>query len=151
MANRVEPTLTPALFETLQAERFVTLSTIDYETGGPNVCAISWIVAENESSLLFAVEKKSRVIENIKKNALVVVTLIANESTYAISGKGSLVSNDLEGIPLKLSLVKIHIQDVRDVMFYGSKIATEPSYEKTYDKHAAERLDQQVIKAMKKA
>jgi hypothetical protein len=36
-------------------------------------------------------------------------------------------------------------------MFYGSKIVTEPQYDKTYDKNAAARLDTQVMEAMKKA
>ncbi len=36
-------------------------------------------------------------------------------------------------------------------MFYGSKISSEPAYEKTYDKNAADRLDRQVIEAMRKA
>jgi hypothetical protein len=48
-------------------------------------------------------------------------------------------------------LVEISIKEVRDVMFYGSKIITEPQYDKTYDKVAAERLDKQVMEAMKKA
>ena len=36
-------------------------------------------------------------------------------------------------------------------MFYGSKIVTEPQYDKTYDKKAAAKLDKQVMEAMKKA
>jgi hypothetical protein len=37
------------------------------------------------------------------------------------------------------------------VMFYGSKIAVEPRYEKTYDAEAAGKLDRQVMEALKKA
>ena len=35
MANQVEPSLIPALFEELQSERFVTLATVDHETRWP--------------------------------------------------------------------------------------------------------------------
>ncbi|MDX8342952.1 pyridoxamine 5'-phosphate oxidase family protein [Rossellomorea sp. YZS02] len=151
MANRVEPGLIPALFEELQSERFVTVSTVDYETNGPNVSAISWILAKDEQTLLFAVDQLSRIVKNIKDNPLVVVNLIANESTYSIAGKAGVSLESLSGVPLKLALIQLAIHEVRDVMFYGSKISTEPAYEKTYDKTAADRLDRQVIEAMKKA
>ncbi|WP_201716697.1 pyridoxamine 5'-phosphate oxidase family protein [Rossellomorea arthrocnemi] len=151
MANQVEPSLIPALFEELQSERFVTLATVDHETNGPSVSAISWILAKDEHTLLFAVDQRSRIVKNIKGNPLVVVSLIANESTYSIGGKASVSQEKLTGVPLKLTLVQLVINEVRDVMFYGSKISTEPAYEKTYDKTAADRLDHQVIEAMKKA
>jgi hypothetical protein len=151
MANQVEPSLIPALFEELQTEKFVTLATIDHETHGPNVSAISWIYAKDEHTLLFAIDQRSRIVENIKNNPHAVVNLIANESTYSISGIAGVREEKLAGVPLKLTLVKLAINEVRDVMFYGSKISTEPAYEKTYDKAAADRLDRQVIEAMKKA
>ncbi|KPL61266.1 pyridoxamine 5'-phosphate oxidase family protein [Rossellomorea vietnamensis] len=151
MANQVESSLIPALFEELQSERFVTLATVDHETHGPNVSAISWIFAKDEHTLMFAVDQRSRIVENIKGNPLVVVNLIANESTYSICGKASEYHEKLSGVPLKLTLIQLSINEVRDVMFYGSKISTEPVYEKTYDKTAADRLDRQVIEAMKKA
>ena len=131
MANQVETSLIPVLFEELQSERFVTLATIDYETQGPNVSAISWVFAKDEHTLLFAVDHRSRMVENIKNNPLVVVNLIANESTYSINGKASVSQEKLEGVPLKLTLVQLVIKEVRDVMFYGSKISSVPAYEKT--------------------
>lgn len=151
MANQVEPKLIKPLFDGLQKERFVTLATVDHETGGPNVSAISWILAKDEQTIYFAVDNRSRIIENIKNNNKAVINLIANESTYSISGTASVKQDKLEGVPLKLALVEISINEVRDVMFYGSKIVAEPQYDKTYDKDAAARLDNQVMDAMRKA
>ncbi|MEH7110779.1 pyridoxamine 5'-phosphate oxidase family protein [Neobacillus niacini] len=151
MVNQVEPRLIKPLFDELQKERFVTVATVDFETGGPNVGAISWILAKDEETLYFAVDFKSRIIQNIGQNSKVVINLIANESTYSIQGDASLKVDRISDIPLKLSLVEIKINEVRDVMFYGSKIVTEPQYDKTYDKKAAARLDKQVMDAMKKA
>lgn len=151
MANQVEPKLIKPLFEGLQKERFVTLATVDHETGGPNVSAISWVLAKDEETVFFAVDNRSRIIENIKSNNKAVINLIANESTYSISGDASVKQEKLEGVPLKLALVEIKISEVRDVMFYGSKIVAEPQYDKTYDKDAAARLDKQVMDAMKQA
>lgn len=151
MANQVEPKLIKPLFDELQKERFVTLATVDHETGGPNVSAISWVLAKDEDTVYFAVDNRSRIIENIKNNDKAVINLIANESTYSISGNASVKQEKLEGVPLKLALVEIKISEVRDVMFYGSKIVAEPQYDKTYDKDAAARLDKQVMDAMRKA
>ncbi len=150
MANQVEPRLTKPLFDELQHERFVTLATIDFETSGPNVSAISWILAISEEVIYFAVDNRSRIIQNIQSNNQVVVNLIANESSYSISGMANVTIDKLPEVPLKLALVEVKIAEVRDVMFYGSKITSEPKYDKTYDKDAATRLDKQVIAAMKK-
>ena len=151
MANQVEPKLIQPLFDELQKERFVTLATVDYETGGPNVSAISWVLAKDEGTIYFAVDNRSRILENINKNNKVVINLIANESTYSIQGDARVKEERLPEVPLKLALVEVVINEVRDVMFYGSKIVTEVQYDKTYDKKAAERLDNQVMDAMKKA
>lgn len=151
MANQVEPKLIKPLFDALQKERFVTLATVDFETGGPNVSAISWILAKDDTTIYFAVDNRSRILENVQNNPNAVINLIANESTYSIQGAASVKVERLSDVPLKLALVEISIKEVRDVMFYGSKIVAEPQYDKTYDKAAAERLDKQVMDAMKKA
>lgn len=151
MANQVEVFLTDELFEFLQKERFVTIATVDHETSGPNVSAISWVFAPTKETVRFSVDNRSRIIENIKGNSQVILNVIGNESTYSISGTASVKVEKLEEVPLKLALVEIQIKEVRDVMFYGSKISVEPQYEKTYDKEAAEKLDNQVMTAMKKA
>ena len=151
MANQVEPRLIKPLYDVMQKERFVTLATIDHETGGPNVSAISWVLAKDESTIYFAVDNRSRILENISKNNKVVINLIANESTYSIQGDAVVKEERLQDVPLKLALIEVAIKEVRDVMFYGSKIVSEVEYDKTYDKRAAERLDNQVMEAMKKA
>ncbi|MCM3587047.1 pyridoxamine 5'-phosphate oxidase family protein [Mesobacillus maritimus] len=151
MANEVEPQLISELFEELQTERFVTIATVDHETGGPNVSAISWIFAQNAKTIYFAIDNRSRIIENLKQNGKVVIALVANESTYSISGTTTIKQDAIPNVPLSLSLVEMHIEEVRDVMFYGSKIVSEPTYDKTYDKEAAARLDKQVMDAIRKA
>ncbi len=149
MANKVETTLIDPLYEALQKERFVTLSTIDHETGAPNVSAISWVFAPDRKRILLAIDQRSRIVDNIKKHPAVVLTIIANESTYSINGNAHLRVEKLKEVPLKLTLIELSILEVRDVMFYGSKISIEPQYEKTYDEKAAAKLDKQVIDAVK--
>lgn len=151
MANQVETMLTDELFQFLQRERFVTIATVDHETGGPNVSAISWVFAPKKESVYFAVDNRSRIIQNIKADSQVVLNVIGNESSYSLSGTGIVKVENLADVPLKLAVVEIQLKEVRDVMFYGSKISVLPECEKTYDKEAADKLDQQVMSAMKKA
>ncbi|RBW69414.1 pyridoxamine 5'-phosphate oxidase family protein [Bacillus taeanensis] len=151
MANKVETELTEQLFELLQSERFITLSTVDHETGGPNVSAISWIYAPDTKTIRFAVDNRSRIVTNVGSNPKVVFNLIGAESTYSIAGDASVKVEKMEGVPLKLALMEVSVNEVRDVMFYGSKISVEPKYEKTYDAQAAAKLDKQVMDAMRKA
>jgi hypothetical protein len=151
MANQVELVLTKQLFDCLQSERFVLLSTVDYETGGPNISAISWVLAKNERTILFAVDNRSRIVRNIRESSKVVINVIVEESSYSISGDARVIQEKIEETPLKLALIQLDIKEVRDVMFYGSKITTVPEYDKTYDHEAAKRLDTQVMEAMKKA
>ncbi|MCA1029919.1 pyridoxamine 5'-phosphate oxidase family protein [Bacillus timonensis] len=149
MANQVEPMLIQPLYEYLQRERFVTVCSIDHETSGPNVSAISWVFAPEENRIVFAIDNRSRFIKNIQFNPQVVVNLIANESTYSIYGTASVKLEKIESVPLKLALIDIQIKEVRDVMFYGSKMVNEPKYEKTYDLQAAAKLDRQVMDVLK--
>ncbi|MEH7037582.1 pyridoxamine 5'-phosphate oxidase family protein [Bacillus pseudomycoides] len=149
MANVVEPTLTDSLVQSLREGRIITIATIDFEKAVPNVSAISWVYAINETSIRFAIDQRSRIAENLRHYAGIVLTVMANESVFSISGEAKILKERLDGSPLKLTAVEVSVQEVRDVMFYGAKLASEPTYEKTYDPRAAETLDNQVLTAMK--
>ena len=150
MANQVEKKLSKKLFELLQKEQFVTLATVDHELGGPNKHALSWLLAKDEKTILFAVNSRSKIVENIEKQPLIAITVVGVGSTYSIMGKAKLLVENMEDLPLKLSLLELEINEVHDVMFYGSRIVTEPVYEFIYDREAAEKLDKQVMAAIKK-
>lgn len=149
MANVVEPTLTDSLLQVLREERIVTIVTTDFETGFPNVSAISWVYAMNEKTIRFAVDQRSRIVQNVRHHKELVVTIMADESVYAISGDAIVKTERMEGVPLKLALIEVAVREVRDVMFYGAKLAVEPKYEKTYDLRAAAKLDNQVLSAIR--
>jgi len=112
---------------------------------------LSWVLAKNKQTIVFAVDNRSRIIQNIKRNNKVVINVIVEESSYSISGDASIQEEKVNGIQLPLALIKLNIKEVRDVMFYGSKITIQPEYDKTYDLEAASRLDRQVMDAMQKA
>ncbi|MEX2414675.1 MAG: pyridoxamine 5'-phosphate oxidase family protein [Paenibacillaceae bacterium] len=149
--NELLTALPEELFALLQKEAFVLLGTIDSETNGPVVNAISWIYAVDRGRLRFAVDHRSRLINNMKQQSQVTVTCFGAGSVHTIYGKASMVIEALSEVPFQLSCFDIAIDIVRDAMFYGARISTAPEYEKTYDKRAAEKLDGQVFSSMKKA
>ncbi|HZG16878.1 MAG TPA: pyridoxamine 5'-phosphate oxidase family protein [Candidatus Bathyarchaeia archaeon] len=149
MAETVAQSLSEELFALLQKERFMTLGSIDHESGAPSLSSLSWVYAPTQQKIRFAVDNRSRIIANITKEPQVVLHLIGAGSSYAINGKAKVTVERLEGVPLKLAAIEVTIETVRDVMFYGSRISVEPQYEKTYDKNAAEKLDNQVMTALR--
>ncbi|MFZ4450289.1 pyridoxamine 5'-phosphate oxidase family protein [Salibacterium aidingense] len=151
MPNKVESSLSSELLTLLRQERYVTLSTVDHETNSPSVSAISWLYALDQKTLRFCVESRSIILDNLKKNNQMVITFIGNGSTYAISGKGKILAEEIENMPIKLALIECSVEEVKDIMFYGAKMIHEPEFEKTYDAEAASKLDSQVMDAMKRA
>ncbi|EGL82473.1 pyridoxamine 5'-phosphate oxidase-related FMN-binding [Caldalkalibacillus thermarum TA2.A1] len=149
MAEKVWQSLPDELFSLLQKERFVTLATIDHETGVPNVSAISWVYAPSKSEVRIAVASRSRIVENIKANPSAVLNLIGAGSCYSIAGEAKVAVEKMDGVSIKLSRIDLAVKEVRDVMFYGARISVDPEYEKTYDKEAADKLDRQVLEALK--
>lgn len=149
--NEVLTALPEGLLRQLQKEKFVMLTTVDQDTGGPANNAISWVYATDPATIRFAVDARSRISGNLAKNPLASVTFFADGTVYTAYGKAKAVTDALEGVPFKLACFDIAIDAIRDTMFYGSRITTEPEYEKKYDKRAAEKLDNQVYEAMRKA
>jgi hypothetical protein len=149
--SEIVTVLSPKLISQLQQESLVLLSTIDSEFGGPVTNAISWVYAPDEKTVRFAVDGRSRIVANVRANGLANVSLFADGSVHAVYGKARVVKDALEEVPFALVCIDIEVEAVRDAMFYGARISVEPEYEKTYDKRAAEKLDNQVFAAMKKA
>jgi hypothetical protein len=149
--SELNTALPEPLFSFLQREKLLLLNTLDHETGAPSVHALSWVYAKDTQTIRFAVDQSSRILTNIASNPLTALSFIGAGSVFAIYGSARVVVDRLEAVPIKLTCVDVDIQTVRDEMFYGSRIVTEPEYEKTYDKRAAAKLDGQVFEAMKKA
>ncbi|MFC4770269.1 pyridoxamine 5'-phosphate oxidase family protein [Effusibacillus consociatus] len=150
MAEKVVTELSQDLVNFLQGEKLVFLHTTDFETGAPNVAAISWLLAISPKVIRFAVDPRSRIVSNIKKDGRVSVAVLGPDSCYSISGVAKADTENLEGVALKMIKVEIAIDEVRDVMFYGAKLLAEPKYEKTYDPKLAEKYDTEVYTALKK-
>ncbi|WP_088067789.1 PNPOx family protein [Gottfriedia luciferensis] len=149
MANSIEKTLSPALFEDCNKEKIVFLSTFSSEKNVPIMNAISWIVALDDKTIRFAVDQRSLILANIEEVKGVSLSLFSSETVFNISGNASILTKQMPGIPLKLACIEVEINEVKNIMFYGSKITTEPEYAKTYDERAAKKLDVAVLNGLR--
>lgn len=150
MAEIVSQSLNQDLLPLLQTERLATLSTVG-ANGVPYVNAISWVYAPTPSKINLAVNSRSQVLENIRNHEQVVLTVFGSSSIFAIVGKARVKIERMNEVPIKLSMIEIVIEEIRDVMFYGASLTVCPKFEKTYDAHVAEQLDHLVLEALKNA
>ena len=150
MAEIVAHSLTQDLLPLLQTERLATLTTVGQDST-PYVNAISWVHAPNLATVYLAVDSRSLVLENIRNHEEVVLTIFGAGSIYAVAGKAKVKISRMDHVPIKLSMVELVVDEVRDVMFYGASLTACPKFEKTYDAHAAEQLDKLVLEALKNA
>jgi hypothetical protein len=151
MMSEAVTQMTDNLLSQLQSETFVLLSTVDAETGGPTSSAISWVYAVNASTLRLAIDHRSRLVENIKCNPMVTITVFGEGTVHAINGRAIVACDLLPDVPFRMCCFDISIEAVRNALFYGAQLSAAPQYVKTYDRRASEKLDGQVFSAMQKA
>ncbi|MGP4083020.1 pyridoxamine 5'-phosphate oxidase family protein [Pseudalkalibacillus sp. R45] len=149
MATNSLSSLNETHFRLLQKECYVIVNTVDPVEHTPYVNAISWVYAPDAETIVFAVDSRSKAVTNIESNENISITLIEDETTSVINGQAQVVQERIDSVPIKLSMIKVQISEIRDAMFYGAKISQPPQYEKTYDAQAAARLDKQVMSALK--
>ena len=94
---------------------------------------------------------RSLVLENIRNHEQAVLTVFGSGSIFAIVGKAKVKMERMDCVPIKLSMIQITIEEIRDVMFYGASLTACPKFEKTYDAQVAEQLDHLVLEALKNA
>jgi flavin reductase (DIM6/NTAB) family NADH-FMN oxidoreductase RutF len=143
--------LNETLLAMLQSETFVLLNTVDAESGGPTSTAISWIYAVSPSTLRLSVDHRSRLVNNMKVNPLVTITVFGEGTVHAINGRASVKQDLLPEVPFRMCCFDVEIEAVRNALFYGAHLESAPKYAKVYDARAAEKLDGQVFAAMQKA
>lgn len=150
MGTFISAELTPELVPLLQQERFITLSSINREKGIPHVSAMSWVYAIDEKQIRFAVSASSRTAQNVSNEGqMVIMNVICAGSCYSIIGFAKVTNTSVHDIPIPLSIIDLQVEEVWDSMFKGSRISAEPQFEKIYDKEAAEKLDEQVMRTLK--
>lgn len=151
MSNKATDKLSDNLIKKLNGDCYGIVSTIDYETGAPNTHALSWIYAHDSHHVYLATGQKSQIAKNISQNKKMTMTFIVEGTTLSITGTAKVKVDELEDVSINLALVELTIKEVRDAMFFGGEIITEPVYTKTYNPSLIEKLDREILDAFKRA
>lgn len=136
--------LAPEMISLMQGSTIVLLSTVHKQAEKVYTTALSWVYAVNEKTIRFAIDAKSEFVTILEHDPQLVLTVIGLGSVYAISGQARVSIRQTEGITLKLAVLEVAVEEVRDIIFYGGKVTTEPSFSKTYNAELAKKLDQEV-------
>ncbi|WNC15131.1 hypothetical protein [Brevibacillus brevis] len=128
----------------IQGSTIVLLNVVHRESERVYTTALSWVYAINERKIRFAIDAKSEFVSILERNPELVLAFIGLESVYSIVGKAAIKMRQTEGTTLKLAILEVDVQEVRDIIFYGGKVVTEPSFVKTYNAELAKKLDQEV-------
>lgn len=147
--KKAATSLSEAISVQLQGKSLVFLQAVNPEDQSIYSTALSWIYATSPTTIHFAIDSKSQLIDLLAKNPHVTLNVVADESTHAITGKAQLKERKAEGISIHLALLEISVEEVRDIMFFGGKIVTEPAFIKTYDQKLIDKLDNEVSEAVR--
>jgi len=151
MPEIIHSELPGELLDFLQGEVLVFLTTVNSETVFPHVAAVTWMLARDEKLLRFGMDPRAQSVANISGRPEVVVMVPGPTSCFAIDGIARVGQAQLPGVTLRMIMVEVNVERVRDVMFYGGRLTETPSYEKTYDAKLAEKFDTEVFNALRTA
>lgn len=147
--TKIQDRLSPDLIDFLQGERIVSLITLKSDTKKPTVSTISWLIAEESGQRIkFAMGHKASSIDNILADPYIVLHVVGPDNCYEITGNAS-VSETFKGT-MSYRVVTVDIESVENVMFYGGKVNTVPTYEKTYNLELAKKLDDEIYARLRK-
>jgi predicted pyridoxine 5'-phosphate oxidase superfamily flavin-nucleotide-binding protein len=134
-------TLSPELQSYFQGPQLVLVTTMDAETKWPTNNLISWVYAKDQATIRLAADAQGRLLNNIRADERVLLSVFTNGACYTIEGVGKVIAENIDGVSIKLGVAEISVKAVRDVTFYGGKITAEPAFEVTYDRALKEKLN----------
>ncbi len=146
--EKVRDKLSPEMVSLLQGKTLVLIQVFDRSTEKNISSALSWVFAINENTIRFAVDHKSYLLEILESNPSITLNFIGLESVYSVAGNAAIKVRKTEGLTLKLALVEVQVEEVRDINFYGSKIVQNPEFIKTYNEDLVIKLDKEVHNAL---
>jgi predicted pyridoxine 5'-phosphate oxidase superfamily flavin-nucleotide-binding protein len=142
-------TLSPELQQFLQSANMVLVTTLDAETKGPTNNLITWVLAKDERTVRLAADARGRLMNNIRADGRVLLTVMTAGSVWSIQGTARVTVENLEGPSLKLAMAEVAVERVYDIMFWGGQLAQEPAARVTYDPALKEKLDTAVFGALR--
>lgn len=140
--------LSEEIIEYLQGKAIVFLQAVDPANQSIYSTALSWIYATSSTTIHFAIDSKSKLIEIFEQQPQATLNFIGCESAFAISGKAKLIQRKAKGVSINLAIVKVEVEEVRDILFFGGKVVKNPEFIKTYNPKLVEKLDREVYQSI---
>jgi hypothetical protein len=144
----VESTLNHEMEELLQGQSLVFCHTYSKSLGKVISTALSWVFAIDNKTVRFAVDCKSKIVEAIHDQSEITLSFIGDESVYSLSGRSKVRVEKTEDMTLKMAIIEVEVEDLRDITFYGAQITQKPQFIKTYKESLIKKLDNEVKEAV---
>ncbi|MDQ0972497.1 hypothetical protein QFZ31_002375 [Neobacillus niacini] len=144
----VESALSQEMEELLQGQTLVFCHTYSKSLGKVISTALSWVFAIDSKTVRFAVDCKSKIVEAVNDDSEITLSFIEHESVYSISGPARVRVEKTQDMTLKMAIIEIEVQDLRDITFYGAQITQKPQFIKTYKESLIKKLDNEVKEAV---
>jgi len=127
----------------------VYLNLVNRVTGDIYSTVLSWVYAISPKVIRFAIDAKSDFVQILQQDSRLVLNFIAGETVFSIKGNAAVKVAQTEGLTLKMALIEVEVEEIRDIMFYGGKIVTQPAFIKTYKEDLIKKLDDEMRTALK--
>lgn len=146
--SKVSHELSPQMAEELQGQSIVFVNARNRESDEPYSAALSWVYATGPETIRFAVDAGSELIRLLGADPGLVLNYIGSGGAWAIKGRAALVAARAPGLTLKMALLEVEVEEVRNVLFYGGKIVRTPAFVKTYRDDLVRKLDEEMKTAL---
>ncbi|KIL41981.1 hypothetical protein SD70_03730 [Gordoniibacillus kamchatkensis] len=147
--SKVINELSPEMAEQLQGQSIVFVNVVNKETGDIYSTVLSWVYAVSPTAIRFAIDAKSDFVRILQQDPRLVMNFIAQETVFSVKGQAAVKVAQTEGLTLKMALIEVTVEEIRDIMFYGGKIVTQPAFVKTYKEDLIKKLDDEMRNALK--
>ena len=114
----------------------------------PYTTFITWLIAKDEKTIRFAVNKDSLTANNIKENPYVSIEVFGDGIACSISGSAKIIKDEIETISFPVSVIEVNVENVVDNLFPGGTVTGEIPFKHTGDIEKAEDLDNKVLEAL---
>ncbi|SCW33492.1 hypothetical protein SAMN04487970_100393 [Paenibacillus tianmuensis] len=146
--SKVIAELSPEMVQQLQGQNIVFLNIVNRETGDIYSTCLSWVYAVSPTAIRFAIDAKSDFVQILQQDPRLIMNFIVQETVFSVKGKAAVKVAKTEGLTLKMALIEVTVEEIRDIMFYGGKIVTQPAFVKTYKEDLIKKLDDEMRTAL---
>ncbi len=115
----------------------------------PYTTFITWLIAKDERTIRFAVNKDSLTAQNIRENPSVCIEVFGENTASSISGTAKVIKEEIETLPFPVSVIEVNVENVVDNLFPGADITGKIPFVHTGDVEKAKELDEKVLEALR--